>query len=49
LLERDPDPILARLRDEAPVACAPSMKMWLVTRWDDVAFVDSYPGLFWDV
>ena len=45
-LERDPDPILKRLRDEAPVAFAPTMEMWLVTRWDDVAFMDEHPELF---
>ncbi len=45
-LERDPDPILARLRDDEPVAWVPSMEMWLVTRWDDVAFIDDHPELF---
>src|SRR5690606_12688884 len=45
-LERDPDPILTRLRDEAPVAWVPSMDMWLVTRWDDVAYMDAHPELF---
>lgn len=45
-LERDPDPILARLRDEEPVSWVPSMEMWLVTRWDDVAYVDDHPELF---
>jgi len=45
-LERDPDPILVRLRDEAPVAFSTSMNMWLVTRWDDVEYVDLHPELF---
>jgi cytochrome P450 len=45
-LERDPDPLLARLRDEEPVAWVPAMGMWLVTRWDDVAYVDAHPELF---
>ena len=45
-LEREPDPILARLRDDEPVSWVPSMEMWLVTRWDDVAFVDDHPELF---
>lgn len=45
-LERDPDPILARLREEAPVAFSASMNMWLVTRWDDVEFVDLHPEIF---
>lgn len=45
-LERDPDPTLARLRDHEPVAWVPAMDMWLVTRWDDVAFMDAHPELF---
>lgn len=45
-LERDPDPILARLRDDEPVAWVPSMQMWFVTRWDDVAHMDEHPELF---
>lgn len=44
--ETDPDPVLARLRREAPVAFVPALDMWLVTRWDDVAFVDDHPELF---
>ena len=45
-LERDPDPILAELRANTPVAYVPSMEMWLVTRWDDVAWVEAHPELF---
>ena len=45
-LERDPDPILARLRDEAPVAFSTSMNLWLVTRWDDVEYLDLHPEIF---
>lgn len=45
-LESDPDPVLARLRRDAPVAFVPALDMWLVTRWDDVAFVDDRPDLF---
>lgn len=45
-LEADPDPILARMRADEPVAWVPSMEMWLVTRWDDVADVDDHPELF---
>lgn len=45
-LERDPDPILARLRDHAPVVYAPKLELWLVTRWDDVAHMDAHPELF---
>lgn len=35
-LERDPYPIYARLRREAPVVWAPGLRGWLVTRWEDV-------------
>ncbi len=45
-LEHDPDPVLERLRHEAPVAFIPAFDMWFVTRWDDVVFVDSHPELF---
>ncbi|MGK2855656.1 MAG: hypothetical protein ACSLFQ_00475, partial [Thermoanaerobaculia bacterium] len=45
-LEADPDSVLARLRHEAPVAFVPALDMWLVTRWDDVVYVDDHPELF---
>jgi hypothetical protein len=45
-LDRDPDPILARMRAEEPVCWVPSLNMWLVTRWDDVAHVEAHPELF---
>ncbi len=45
-LEVDPDPILARIRAEEPVCWVPSMNMWLVTRWDDVAYMENHPELF---
>ena len=45
-LESDPEPILARLRSEEPVCWVPSMNMWLVTRWDDVAFMEEHPEIF---
>ena len=45
-LEADPNPILARLRQEQPVSYAASMDMWLVTRWDDVQYVEDHPELF---
>ena len=45
-LEADPDPILARLRSEEPVAWVPAMEMWLVTRWDDVVYMEDHPELF---
>lgn len=45
-LEADPDPIMRRLRDEAPVAYVDAVDMWLVTRWDDVVWMDDHPELF---
>ncbi len=45
-LEADPDPIFARLRAEAPVCFVPALDMWVVTRWDDVVFVDDHHELF---
>ena len=45
-LEADPDPILARMRATEPVCRVPSMDMWLVTRWDDVAHMEAHPELF---
>lgn len=45
-LERDPDAVLARLRAEEPVSWVPAMEMWLVTRWDDVAYMEEHPELF---
>jgi cytochrome P450 len=38
-LERDPYPIYARLRRDAPVCWVPSVGMWLATRWDDALTV----------
>jgi hypothetical protein len=45
-LEADPDPILARLRAEEPVAWVPAMEMWLVTRWEDVVYMEDHPEQF---
>ena len=45
-LERDPYPIYERLRAEEPVAWVESVGLWLVTRWDDVTYVDVHPELF---
>jgi cytochrome P450 len=45
-LERDPYPIYARLRAEAPVSYVPAVDLWLVTRWDDVRTVASDPAVF---
>jgi cytochrome P450 len=51
-LERDPYPIYARLRRDAPVCYVPAVQLWLVTRWEDVVagaedprrFPASFPG-----
>ncbi|MGI9622166.1 MAG: cytochrome P450 [Acidimicrobiales bacterium] len=45
-LERDPDPILARMRAEEPVCWVPALDMWFVTRWDDVSYLEDHPELF---
>jgi cytochrome P450 len=45
-LERDPYPVYARLRDEEPVSWVPAVGLWLVTRYDDVRYVDHTPELF---
>ncbi len=45
-LEADPDPILARMRASEPVCWVPSMGMFLVTRWDDVAEIEADPVRF---
>jgi len=45
-LEKDPYPIYARLRQEAPVCFIPAVGLWFVTRYDDVEFVGTHPELF---
>jgi cytochrome P450 len=45
-LERDPDPLLARMRAEEPVCWVPALDMYLVTRWDDVAAMEADPDRF---
>ena len=35
-LDRDPYPVYARLRHEAPVCLVPAVGLWFVTRWADV-------------
>ena len=44
-LDRDPYPVYARLRDEAPVCLVPAVGLWFVTRWADVEFATSHPAL----
>jgi cytochrome P450 len=45
-LEDDPYPIYARLREKEPVSWVPAVQLWLVTRYDDVRFVDMTPNVF---
>jgi cytochrome P450 len=45
-LEADPYPIYARLRREAPVCYIPAVRLWFVTRYDDVEFAGTHPELF---
>jgi cytochrome P450 len=45
-LERDPYPVYARLRDEEPVSWVPAVQLWLVTRYEDVRYVDLTPEIF---
>jgi cytochrome P450 len=45
-LEVDPYPVYARLRDEEPVSWVPAVQLWLVTRYQDVRYVDLTPDVF---
>ena len=45
-LDRDPYPVYARLRDEAPVCFVPAVGLWFVTRWADVEEAATRPDLF---
>ena len=45
-LEADPYPIYAQLRADEPVCHVDSVGLWLVTRWNDVQYVDKNPALF---
>ena len=45
-LEDDPYPIYEHLRAEEPVCLVESVGLWLVTRWEDVQYVDKKPELF---
>jgi cytochrome P450 len=45
-LDRDPYPIYARLRAEAPVCFVPAVGLWFVTRWEDVEAAATQPELF---
>jgi cytochrome P450 len=45
-LDRDPYPVYARMRREAPVCFVPAVGLWFVTRWADVELAASHVDLF---
>jgi len=45
-LERDPYPIYARLRREAPVCFVPAVGLWFITRWADAMAAGQDPERF---
>ena len=45
-LDRDPYPVYARLRAEAPVCLVPAVGLWFVTRWADVEAAATQPDAF---
>jgi cytochrome P450 len=45
-LERDPYPVYARLRRDAPVAYVPAVGLWFVTRWHDLVDAAEDPNRF---
>jgi cytochrome P450 len=45
-LERDPYPVYGLLREQEPVSWVPAVQLWLVTRYDDVRYVDLTPEVF---
>jgi cytochrome P450 len=45
-LDRDPYPVYARLRAEAPVCLVPAVGLWFVTRWADVEEAANRPDVF---
>lgn len=45
-LYQDPYPIYRRLRSEAPVAWVPAANRYLVTRYDDIVYLERNPSIF---
>lgn len=45
-LERDPYPVYARLRREAPVCFVPAVGLWFVTTWTEVEHAATHPETF---
>jgi cytochrome P450 len=45
-LDRDPYPVYARFRAEAPVCLVPAVGLWFVTRWADVEAAATQPEVF---
>ena len=46
LLEADPYPVYARMREQFPVCWVPAVGLWFVTRWADVQYVNTHPEIF---
>ncbi|MFI6284867.1 cytochrome P450 [Streptomyces sp. NPDC051018] len=45
-LHSDPYPVYRELRDHEPWAWSDGLGMWLVSRYEDVVFVDEHPEIF---
>lgn len=45
-LYADPYPVYRELRDDDPWAWSDGLGMWLVSRYEDVVFVDEHPEIF---
>jgi cytochrome P450 len=45
-LYADPYPVYRELRDDEPWAWSDGLGMWLVSRYEDVVFVDEHPEIF---
>jgi len=45
-LDRDPYPLFARMRREAPVCFVPAVQLWFVTRWADVEYAGTHVDIF---
>jgi cytochrome P450 len=46
MLDADPYPVYARMREEFPVCWVPAVGLWFVTRWADVQYVNTHPEIF---
>ncbi|MGH3040431.1 MAG: cytochrome P450 [Gaiellaceae bacterium] len=46
MLDADPYPIYARMREAFPVCWVPAVGLWFVTRWADGQYVNTHPEIF---